>query len=217
MCQQEDTVVPLRDFYADFSEASWEVMEKPGPQWAECISLCKTLGIWNTEGSIVTELEKLFNILGTLGTKSQGPELLLSLRFVSPWWHYPTLGNHTGMSHFLLLNPADPSERLTHKNLRLYPWVRLKFTDKIWSLWIQGCLPLPHILRSQQEIRQHTQNNKGLILIFYFFFNVYLFLGQRDRKTEDPKRLLTDSREPHWGLKVMNWTMRSWPEPKWDT
>lgn len=63
-------------------------MGKPGPQQAEAI---RCLRLWGPETQKVPqsrELQKLFSILGSLGAKSQGPELsltrLLLLRAATP-------------------------------------------------------------------------------------------------------------------------------------
>ena len=57
-------------------------MGKPGPQQAEAI---RCLRLWGPETQKVPqsrELQKLFSILGSLGAKSQGPELSLTLLFL---------------------------------------------------------------------------------------------------------------------------------------
>ena len=71
-------------------------------------------------------------------------------------------------------------------------------------------------------------NPKGFFLVyflFYFVFNVYLFLRdrewageeQRERETQNPKQVPgseLSAQSPSWGSNPQ--TVRSWPEPKSD-
>lgn len=87
-------------------------MGKPGPQQAEAIRCLRLWGPGTQKVPQSRELQKLFSILGSLGAKSQGPELFITqvCRFLML---LPQALEHTGMSHCRLpqqmtLGTADP-------------------------------------------------------------------------------------------------------------